>query len=367
VKINFSNKTISQLEKELVLANKLNNLRLYKITKSLLLIATGVDKKNISQLFQVSSRTIYNWLARFIANGFSWLTGHHFLGRGRKAKLSKEQQAKLYHIVEAGPLVYGFDCGVWNCAMILEVIQREFHVSYHPCYLSRLLKSIGLSYQKACFVSDHLDEEKRKQWVEITWPNILKKAIEKKAVILFVDEVSFAQWGSLAKTWAPRGKQPKIKTTGIRKGLKMFGAIDFFKGDFHYMETEEKFNGESYLQFLKEIAAQYAGPIILIEDGAPYHNSGIVKAYQKLMAQQEHLFVERLPSYSPDYNPIEKLWKKTKKQATHLKYFPNFESLRSSVINVFNKYMNDAAQIIAVMKKLRNDAEVNNYQLNLFM
>jgi transposase len=367
MKIHFSKSTIKRLEKELSIANKLNNLRLYKITKSLLLIADGVDKKYISQLFHVSTRTIYNWLARFIANGFAWLTGHHFLGRGRKAKLSKEQKTKLYNIVESGPLAYGFDCGVWNCAMILDVIQREFNVSYNPRYLSRLLKSIGLSYQKACFVSDHLDEEKRKQWVEITWPNILKKAKQKNAVILFGDEVSFAQWGSLAKTWAPIGKQPKIKTTGKRKGLKMFGAIEFFKGNFHYMETDRRFNGESYLQFLKRIVAQYSCPIILIEDGAPYHNNKIVKEYQTIMAQQELLFVERLPSYSPDYNPIEKLWKKTKKDATHLKYFPDFDSLRLSVINAFDKYMRDATQIIPVMKKLRNDAKVNNPQLNLFM
>ena len=130
MRIHFNKSTIKQLDKELGIANKLNNLRLYKITKSLLLIADGADKKNISQLFHVSTRTIYNWLARFIANGFAWLTGHHFLGRGCKAKLSKEQKTKLYNIVENGPLAYGFDCGVWNCAMILDVIQREFNVSY---------------------------------------------------------------------------------------------------------------------------------------------------------------------------------------------------------------------------------------------
>ena len=82
--------------------------------------------------------------------------------------------------------------------------------------------------------------------------------------------------------------------------------------------------------------------------------------------KQGLLFVERLPSYSPDYNPIEKLWKKTKKDATHLKYFPDFDSLRLSVLNAFNKYMNDATKIISVMKKLRNEAKINYSQLELF-
>ena len=66
-----------------------------------------------------------------------------------------------------------------------------------------------------------------------------------------------AQWGSLARTWAPKGKQPKIKTTGIRKALKMFGGIDFFSGAFHYMESEGRFNGDTYITFLKHLLKKF--------------------------------------------------------------------------------------------------------------
>ena len=72
-------------------------------------------------------------------------------------------------------------------------------------------------------------------------------------MILFGDEVSFAQWGSLFRTWAPRGKQPKVPTCGKRKGMKVFGVIEVEHGDFLYMECEGKFNGEAYTRFLKVI------------------------------------------------------------------------------------------------------------------
>jgi hypothetical protein len=70
-------------------------------------------------------------------------------------------------------------------------------------------KKMGISYQKAAFEADRTEDnkEKRKEWIGKTWPEILKQAKEKNAVILFGDEVSFAQWGSLFGTWAPRGKQ----------------------------------------------------------------------------------------------------------------------------------------------------------------
>jgi transposase len=57
------------------------------------------------------------------------------------------------------------------------------------------------------------------------------------------------------------------------------------------------------------------------------------------MRAQGRLFVYHLPKYSPDYNPIERLWKNTKKDATHCKYFSTFEEIRIAVVNAFQKYM----------------------------
>ena len=360
MKILFKKQTVKRLEKEVQAALKLNNFRLFKISKSLLLIANNDDIADIAKLFQVNTRTIYNWVSRFMVERFSWLLGLHYRGRGAKSKLTKEQKEKIYDIVVDGPENYGFDCGVWNSPMIAEVILREFNVTYNPRYLCRLLRKIGLSFQKAAFEAERTDDnkKKRKEWGDKTWPEILKKAKEIFAVILFGDEVSFAQWGSLSRTWAPIGKQPKIKTKGKRKGLKMFGAIEFFKGSFHYMETEDKFNGESYTEFFKQIMSHYTCPVILIEDGAPYHGGAIVNEYTRKMKEDGRLHVYRLPSYSPDYNPIEKLWKNTKRDSTHCKFFPTFDDLRSSVRKAFKKYMEDATKVICVMKKLRNSAGV---------
>ena len=93
---------------------------------------------------------------------------------------------------------------------------------------------MGFTYQKAKFVSDHLNEEKRNQWLTKTWPEILALVKEQNAYLLFGDEASFPQWGTLSYTWARRGQQPTIKTAGKRKGYKVFGLIDYFTGRFFY-------------------------------------------------------------------------------------------------------------------------------------
>jgi hypothetical protein len=67
----------------------------------------------------------------------------------------------------------------------------------------------------------------------------------------------------------------------------------------------------------------------------------------------------QLPSYSPDYNPIEFLWRATKRTATHNRYFPAFDDLRTSVEHalatlsqhpervkaLFGRYLDDLAGV----------------------
>ena len=101
---------------------------------------------------------------------------------------------------------------------------------------------MDFSFQKAKFESAHLDPEARKEWETKTWPQILKEARAKNAHIMFGDEASFPQWGSLSYTWARKGKQPVVKTSGKRKSFKVFGLIDYFTGKFYSKGLEGRLN-----------------------------------------------------------------------------------------------------------------------------
>ena len=234
VTLSFSDAIIAGLEQERAKACELNNLRLYKIAQGLLWVGEGKALGEVARLLGVSAKTVWNWLKRLMVQGLGWLAGQHYRGRGRKAKLSGAQKQALYELVVVGPQANGFDCGVWTSAMLVELIWRRWGVCYNPRYLSSLLAKLGLSYQKARFISDRQGdpnyEQARREWVEETWPALLKQAQAQGAVILFADEVSFALWGSLSRTWAPCGQQPVVKTAGRRKGMKLFGAIEFFTG-----------------------------------------------------------------------------------------------------------------------------------------
>ena len=205
---------------------------------------------------------------------------------------------------------------------------------------------MGFSYQKAKFVSDHKDPEKRKEWLEKTWPEIIKLADEKNAHILFGDEASFPQWGSLTYTWAKKGKQPVVKTSGKRKGYKVMGLIDYFTGRFFCEGHEGRLNSDSYASFLKEVLKRTRKHIILIQDGARYHTSAATKKFFE--KHLDRITVYQLPSYSPDYNPIEKLWKKIKEKEIHLHYFPTFEFLINKVEEALIRFKDLKNEILSL-------------------
>ncbi len=215
IQVTFGRKTVARLEDELIKAQALKNVHLNKVACSLLALHKGKKINDVAEILHVNQRTIYNWIELFLIGGFNWLSRYHFKGRGRKSKLTNKQKDKLYKIVEKGPEKYGYSCGIWNTAMITEVIQKEFNVMYNTRYVAVILKNIGLSFQKAKFVSDRIDDpdhvKAQRKWKRVTWPKILKDTCKCNGVILFTDEVSFAQWGSLARTWAPKGKQPTVK------------------------------------------------------------------------------------------------------------------------------------------------------------
>lgn len=306
------------------------NYRLVKRIEIILDVIDGHSYEETAERFGVHIKSVSEYLTSFILKGMASL--QYKRPPGRPSGLSKTQKKELCERIDAGPEANGYDCGRWNSALIAEMIEQLFGKAYHPHYVAELLKNLGYSYQKARFVAERSEEanQKRSLWESETWPNLLAAAKEKGGMLLFGDEASFAQWGSLSYTWAKRGEQPVVKSSGKRKAYKVFGLIDYFSGAFFYKAlTQGKFTGESYQAFLTEVLAKTSQHLFLIQDGARYHTSAAMKTF--FASHSERLTVVTLPPYSPDFNPIEYLWRNLKSKATHLRYFPTFDDLVKKV------------------------------------
>jgi transposase len=326
-KVRCSGATIKALEQVLRQGFQAGDLRVIRRVQALLEVGAGRTVPQVAERLGLDATTVYGWLHVFLVEGVASL--RYGRAPGRPSKLTPNQKRRLCDLIAAGPLAAGYPSGCWSTLFIQDLIQREFGVLYNHHYLATLLHNLGMSYQKARFVSDHLDPERRQQWREETWPTIVAEATRRGALVLFGDEASFAQWGSLAYTWAPRGQQPTVLTCGRRKALTVFGLIDYVSGRFFWRHQTDRFTAEGYRSFLQSVLDQTTQPILLLQDGARYHTAAALKPF--FAAQSDRLTVYQLPGYSPDYNPIEHLWKNLKKRSTHLRYFPTFVDLTTEV------------------------------------
>ncbi len=333
-----------ELERKLKSAQQLGDLRLVKFILTIFAVVHYQQTTQAALVLHLSPAQVENYVHKFLCYG---VRGVAFKKpSGRRPKLTHVQQQELCRLIEAGPAACGFSGACWRSPLVQELIKERFGVSYNVFYIAELLKNLGFTYQKAAFVSDHLDEVARRRWRTQTWPEIVRLQREQQALLLFGDEASFPQWGTLTYTWARRGKQPVVKTSGCRKGYKVFGLIDYFTGRFFHQGHEGRFNSASYTAFLARVLEQTSQYLILIQDGARYHTSGETKRF--FAQHAERLRVFQLPSYSPDYNPIEKLWKKLKQAETHLHYFANFDVLVNKVEQALLNFENGPQEILAL-------------------
>lgn len=328
LRIQLSRATVKALHRRLQHAYQRDDVRLVRrITVLLALLVHHMPVEILSARWGLRPSGISRWRQDFLLHGVESLVSHH--SGGRQPKLPPKQRKRLVELIEAGPLVVGFETACWTSVLIRVLIWRELGVLHNRHYVCTLLHNLGFSFQKARFVSDHLDTATRLAWLEETWPAILRAAKRRQGLILFEDEASFAQWGSLSYPWARRGQQPEVPTSGKRKGSKVFGAIAYCSGRLFSQGIEGRFNSDNYQAFLPLIMPQTTQHLFLIHDGARYHTRAATQAF--LAAHRDRMTAEPLPSYSPDYNPIEYLWKKTKQRATHNKYFKEFTELTVAV------------------------------------
>ena len=345
IRITFRQETVKRLKQELEKAYVRGDKRAVRRLSVLIMVGKRMSLASILSVWNVSAQTVYNWLNDFARQ--RWESLKYEKAPGRPPRLTKTQKRKLAAWIDAGPEASGYASGCWTSVLIQDLIDRKFHVFYNRFYVCELLRHLGFSFQKARFVSDHLDAEARQRWMESEFPGILRLAKQLNAALFFGDEASFALWGSLSYTWGRRGRQPQVPTTGLRKGYKVFGAIGFFSGRLIYQGTEQRFQSDSYQSFLLYLLSQVSGRVILIQDGARYHTS---KATREFLEQhRERLTVYQLPSYSPDYNPIEYLWKKVKTHATHNRYFAEFVLLVKSVEQALQVLASQSIEILRLM------------------
>jgi transposase len=345
--LHLSSLTRQHLSRRLQHADGCGDLRVVRRLQALLALADHQSVPEGAERLNLGPQTMRAYRHAFLLKGVARLVDTRPPGRPRP--LTPSQRQERAHLIKAGPQAAGYTSGCWHTPMIQDLIQSRFGVSDHPHSRATLLHHLGVSYQKARCVSEHLNEATRLEWRRTKGPKILQHARQRKALLLWGDEASLAQWGSLSSTWAPPGEPPAVPTSGKRKGSKVFGLIAYFSGRLFSKGHAGRVNSESSAAFLLDVRSQTRHHVVVLQAGARSHTSQAMQAFFK--AHAARLTIEPLPSYSPAVNPIEPLWQQVKKEATHWKYFPDVAQLQAEVDRALLHFAQTPSEITVLMAR----------------
>ncbi|WP_110114982.1 IS630 family transposase [Bacillus sp. CGMCC 1.16541] len=174
-----------------------------------------------------------------------------------------------------------------------------------------------------------------------------KNALNENTILLFQDETHIRAYQSLHSTWSQSGMQRQIPTYGHHASVTLFGTVEAGTGEVVTTMTSSA-KKEAFITFLQHLLEKYEGKfIIMVTDNAPIHKSQMVTDFAE--EHVDSLMFVHLPPYSPNLNPIERLWKWLKQQVIANKFHPTKASIEESV----KSFLKEIAQMPqAVLQRL---------------
>ena len=151
------------------------------------------------------------------------------------------------------------------------------------------------------------NQRKVTEWINNDWPKIEECRRKTQAMLYFQDESSVSLVPVLGRTWAKKGETPKLKVTGDRGSIAVSSAISP-AGRMVFRIEKGRVTSKTFIDFLKQIIKNHPWrKIIVIVDNSPTHTAKAVKDFVE--ENKNKIAVYYLPTYSPDLNPDEEVWK----------------------------------------------------------
>jgi transposase len=241
---------------------------------------------------------------------------------GSDSKLNDNESSQLTDHLHEMTYLYVKD--------ICQYVNREYGKKYSVSGMTKWLHSFGFCYKKPHAVPAKADKEQQKKFIQHY--NRLKIKAGKKEPIYFADSVHPQHQTQLMYGWILKGERKEIATTAYQKRLNFVGGICLDGHRFIYRQVDQV-NADTICDFLWQLRQANQGKyrVHLIWDNARYHQNGEVREFAKELGIKLHY----LPPYSPNLNPVERVWKLMHESVRYNHYYGKFSEFAEATLGFF--------------------------------
>lgn len=308
---------------ELKLAHKQSReKRLADRIKAILYLHYGLSVSEISKLLLFDEVTVSRYRKQYQEKGLPGLLELHYSGGKTTLILTQELELKEYLR----------DNTKRTAKEIVAYVSDTYQVKFSVIGITKLLHRLGFSYKKPKIVPGKADRFKQEQFLQKY--EEIKTSLSKNDQIYFLDSIHPAHNTLPSYGWILKGKENDkiVKTNSGRDHINLCGALNL-KNHKMVVLDEKTVNKFSTIRMLERLKSEHpTGKIYLILDNATYYHAKEVKAWVKKHRRFKLIY---LPSYSPNLNLIERLWRFFHQKVLWNHYFETMGQFKTASLEFF--------------------------------
>lgn len=300
----------------------------------------GLAHEEIADLAGVSLRTVQRYLDDYLEGG---------LKQVRRCKWRCPKTALLQH--EQSIQEYFWDHPPRSTKEAAKVIFQQTGVRRGLTQVRAFLKThLGLRYRKVAAIpvppkktiAEHAQEQAR--FLEAELEPALQEARVSRRAVFFVDAAHFVWAPFLGCLWCLA--RLFVRSATGRKRYNVLGALNAVTHEVTRVCNEGYVTAETVCTLLRTLASSgLQVPITVVLDNARYQRCELVQS----LARQLGIHLLFLPSYSPNLNLIERLWRFVRKQSLNSTWFDSFEQFQGAIDDCLNKMATEHKQDAATL------------------
>lgn len=289
----------------------------------LLKVDRGQPVAHVAAAVGCDRSTVYRTLRAFEAEGEEVLTPKSSPGRPAKVKASEVKA--LDQALAKDPRAVGQNFSNWSAHKLACYLD----LAVHATTVWRQLRRLGWRWRRPVrrVASPDPRYGPKKGYIQR-----LRQAARRGEIHLyFSDEMDVALLPTISGCWMRLGQQRQVNTPGQNQTRYVFGAVHAITGDLHWVVWERK-NNVGFRQLLQAILAAHAEDrrkIVIVLDNYRIHKAKAVGEWVRKYKARLRLYF--LPTYSPQLNPIERLWRHCRRNVTDNTFFRSIKRLLAAM------------------------------------
>jgi transposase len=276
--------------------------------------------EDVAEIFRVHVNTIRNWADRWINSGIDGLCD--LPGRGAKPRFEKWEEELIIEYVEKEPR---------SLRQVAEKIKRNLGKTVSIETLRRILRKWGKVWKRQRKVSKKQALIEKYEQAKEELEELKQMAAEGDIALIYFDISGFSLTPEVPYAWQDSGRDGTIGIPAAQsKRINVLGFLDPVLNQLNKYIKIGTVNSDFFIEVMDYYCAGIMQPTVVVLDNASIHTSHAVMA-KRHEWQLKGLMLYFLPTYSPELNLIEILWRKIKYEWMPISAYRDFETLKNAL------------------------------------